>query len=58
MNTWFNAGQIEAETTKICIDYSLSQQCTTRPFDHDYNNDGIQDNSATSIFWGMTLAKY
>jgi hypothetical protein len=59
LNTWFTNNDYEKDPTIICTDYSLSQNCTTRPFDHDYANDGISPtDGGFSMFWGTGLEKY
>ena len=57
--SWFTTNDYEKDSTVICTDYSLSQNCTTRPFDHDYANDGISStDGGFSMFWGTGLEKY
>jgi phage terminase large subunit-like protein len=58
MASWAVVGAIEPDTSKaaVCTDYAMTQNCTSRPFDHDYNNDGSSTNF--NMFWGVTVAKY
>jgi phage terminase large subunit-like protein len=58
MASWAVVGAVEPDTSKaaVCTDYAMTQNCTSRPFDHDYNNNGSATNF--SMFWGVTVAKY
>lgn len=53
---WFIHSWVEIQSSKICIDYALTQQCTTKPFDHDYYSNWL--NQGTFVFWGIDLSKY
>ena len=56
---WFIYSGFENEATKICTDYNLTQNCSTKGFDHDYYNDGISiTDGYISMFWGTGLEKY
>jgi hypothetical protein len=56
--SWAQVGAIEPDTTKaaVCTDLAMTQNCTSRPFDHDYNNNGSA--TAFTMMWGVTVAKY
>lgn len=59
VNTWFKPGQREPDATVTCINYSMTAQCTTRPFDHDYSAISPGDTAGGKhIFWGIELTKY
>ncbi|MBK3780205.1 hypothetical protein G3A43_08035 [Paraburkholderia aspalathi] len=51
-------GGPEPDATKaaVCTDYAMTQNCTSRPFDHDYSNNG--GTSAFTMMWGVTVTKY
>lgn len=56
---WFIYSGYERDSTRICTDYQMSQNCTIRGFDHDYANDGISVSDGTStIMWGTGLEKF
>ena len=56
---WFIYSGYEIDSTKTCTDYNMTQNCTTKGFDHDYNNDGISATDGDyAIFWGTGLEKY
>lgn len=56
---WFIHSGHEIDSTKICTDYNMTQNCTTKGFDHDYINDGISATDGDyAIFWGTGLEKY
>ncbi|KVP75383.1 choice-of-anchor D domain-containing protein [Burkholderia ubonensis] len=56
--SWGQYGAVEPDTSKaaVCTDLGMTQNCTSRPFDHDYNNNGSQ--TSFLMMWGVTVAKY
>ncbi|MEX3983832.1 fibrinogen-like YCDxxxxGGGW domain-containing protein [Paraburkholderia sp. EG287A] len=59
MTSWAQSnGGPEPDTSKaaVCTDYLMTQNCTSRPFDHDYSNNGTT--STFTLLWGVTLTKY
>jgi len=59
MTSWAQAnGGPEPDSSKaaVCTDYAMTQNCTMRPFDHDYSNNGTT--STFTMMWGVTLTKY
>ena len=59
VNQWFIYSGHEPDSTKICTDYAMTQNCTTKGFDHDYSNDGISATDGDSaMLWGAGLEKY
>ncbi|KVP17214.1 choice-of-anchor D domain-containing protein [Burkholderia ubonensis] len=58
MASWGPYGAVEPDTSKstVCTDLGMTQNCTSRPFDHDYNNNGTQ--TGTLMMWGVSLTKY
>jgi hypothetical protein len=55
VNAWFVSGAKEPDDTVISTDVNLSVNATSRPFDHDYHNDGTQ--TGTAMLWGADLEK-
>ncbi|KWA84303.1 hypothetical protein WL29_23385 [Burkholderia ubonensis] len=56
--SWGQYGAAEPDTSKaaVCTDLAMTQNCTSRPFDHDYYNNGTQ--TGFTMMWGVTVAKY
>ena len=56
--SWGQYGAVEPDTSKaaVCTDLAMTQNCTSRPFDHDYYNNGTQ--TGFTMMWGVTVAKY
>lgn len=55
---WFIYSGFENEYTKICTDINLTQNCTSKGFDHDYAQDGISSTDGDiAVLWGTGLEK-
>lgn len=57
VNTWFTSNSREPDATTIAINYALTNQATTRPFDNDYQNNGSLSGE-TVMLWGADLGKH
>jgi type II secretory pathway pseudopilin PulG len=59
LKTWFTIWAIEPDSTKICTNVWLTDNCTTKPFDHNYQSqDGSHITNKTLMLWGASLNKH
>jgi hypothetical protein len=58
MASWpvIGAKEPDAVGATVCTDSAMTQNCTSRVFDHDYYGDGTV--TGTLILWGVTVTKY